>query len=193
MAGAIGNAGLAAQLPFSSGNGMRPKEVYLGGHLYRNGLRTSSFSCFPERHQAYWFVGNFLEWSMPSLSLGDDQMASDVVDAAVSWLASNGVEDDWFLHLHFWDPHTPYVMNPRWAEKAGASGPPPSWPDDEVIAEDYARGYGPHSAYDLYEDDGTWAVPIPKSSAPETMPNAIRTRRDFEMLVNPDHSRVLMT
>jgi arylsulfatase A-like enzyme len=182
--GAIGNAGLAAQLPFSSGNGRPPKEVYLGGHLYRHGIRTTSFSCFPERHQAYWFVGNFREWAMPSLSLGDDQMASEVVDAASSWLEAHAAEENWFLHLHFWDPHTPYVVDPSWSEKAASTGPAPDWPSEELIAEHYAVGYGPHSAFDLYEDGGRWQVPLPGSPTPETMPAAIRNRQDFEMLIN---------
>lgn len=181
--GAIGNAGLAAQLPFSGGNGKAPRETYFGAHLYRNGVPTTSFSCFPQRHQAYWFVGNFREWIMPSLSLGDDQMAGDVVDRASEWLAAHAEEESWFLHVHFWDPHIPYVMSPRWASEVAASGPAPEWPDEETIRL-HGECYGPHGTQDLYEDNGRWAVPVARSPRSDTMPDAIANRRDFEMLIN---------
>jgi len=44
--------------------------------------------------------------------------------------------------------------------------------------------YGPHSALDLYEGDGSWSVPPPTSPNRSTMPDAIRTREDFVKLVN---------
>lgn len=181
--GAIGNAGLAAQLPFSGGNGKPPRETYFGAHLYRNSIPTTSFSCFPQRHQAYWFVGNFQEWLMPSESLGDDQMASVVVDKALEWLSGHAESESWFLHLHFWDPHTPYVMSPRWAYEVARTGPAPEWPDDETIRQ-HAAYYGPHGSVDLYEDNGRWSVPVPRAPRSDTMPDAIGTRDDFEMLIN---------
>lgn len=181
--GAIGNAGPAAQLPFTGANGRRPHEVLLGGHLYRNGMYTTSISCFPERHQAYWFTGNWREWMTPSLSLGDDQPAAGVVDVAVDWLQRHGREPNWLLHVHFWDPHTPYVVDPKCAGDAASLGPAPAWPDDAAIAE-HATFYGPHTALDLYEDGGAWAVPRPTSAYPETMPDAITRRADFELLCN---------
>lgn len=178
--GAIANFGPATDIRMFERTRHAP---FFGGHLYRNGIYTASISCFPERHMAYWFVGNFREWIKPSLSNGDDEDAATVTAAAIDWLARHGRDDDWFLQVHFWDPHIPYFEPERWVDQAASSGPPPDWPDADTIA-CHAEAYGPHSALDLYEGDGSWSIPPPPSPNPTTMPDAIRTREDFVKLVN---------
>lgn len=178
--GAIANFGPASEIRMFDRTRYGPT---FGGHLYRNGIFTASISCFPERHMAYWYLGNFREWLKPSLSNGDDEDAATVTDAARQWLERNGRRDDWFLQVHFWDPHTPYVEAADWVHRAAAAGPAPAWPDDEAIAA-HAEVYGPHSALDLYEGDGSWSVPPPRSPNAETMPDAITSRRDFELLAD---------
>jgi len=178
--GAIGNFGPATEIRMFERTRYGPT---FGGQLYRNGIFTASISCFPERHLAYWFLGNFREWLKPSLSNGDDEDAATVADAAISWLERRGRDDDWFLQVHFWDPHIPYFEPAAWAERAAESGPPPDWPDQDTI-DAHAEVYGPHTALDLYEGDGSWPVPPPRSPNSETMPDAITTRGDFEKLVN---------
>lgn len=187
--GAIGNAGPAAQIRLPRGrtpirgSQWPPDAELLGGVLYRNGLHTASFSCFPERHQAYWFTGNFREWHMPTLSLGDDEQGQDVADAGIAWLRQNGQTDDWFLHLHFWDPHIPYVMPEKWSRVAHEAGEAPAWPDEEAIA-GHQSVYGPHTARDLYEDDGRWSLPAASPLAPAVMPHQIASRGDFVKLID---------
>ncbi len=178
--GAIANFGPAGDIRMFDRTRHAPS---FGGHLYRHGIFTASISCFPERHLAYWFLSNFREWLQPSLSNGDDEDAATVTDAARQWLQRNGRNDDWLLHVHFWDPHTPYLEPEAWVRRAAAAGPRPAWPDDDAIAA-HAELYGPHSALDLHEGDGTWSVPPPRSPNPETMPDAIRSRRDFDVLVD---------
>ncbi|MCZ9339015.1 hypothetical protein NGM37_14650, partial [Streptomyces sp. TRM76130] len=56
--------------------------------------------------------------------------------------------------------------------------PAPAWPDQETI-DAHAEVYGPRSALDLHYFAGPR-----KSSVPDTMPDAIRTRADFEHLIN---------
>ncbi len=177
--GAVANLGPAADLKLFQRTRHAP---FFGSHLYHHGIYTASISCFPERHLAYWYVGNFREWMKPSLSNGDDEDAGDVTAAAVDWLRRRGRQDNWFLQVHFWDPHIPYLEPEPWFERAASAGEPPPWPDEEAIAAHRER-YGPHSALDLYEGDGTWAVPAPRSPNPATMPDAVRTRQDFERLV----------
>jgi arylsulfatase A-like enzyme len=178
--GAIANFGPASEIRMFERTRHGP---FFGGHLYRHGMYTASISCFPERHMAYWFIGNFREWIKPSLSNGDDEDASTVTDTAVDWLRRHGREDNWLLQVHFWDPHIPYLEPRIWVDRAAASGEPPSWPDDETIAA-HSELYGPHTALDLYEGDGTWSVPAPRSPNPATMPDAVRSRADFLRLVN---------
>ncbi|MDA8357433.1 MAG: sulfatase [Actinomycetota bacterium] len=178
--GAIANFGPAADIRMFDRTRYGPT---FGGHLYRNGIYTASISCFPERHMAYWFLGNFREWLKPSLSNGDDEDAAAVTDAAVDWLVRKGRADNWFLQVHFWDPHIPYVEPTEWCRRAADAGDPPDWPDEEAIAA-HAEIYGPHTALDLYEGDGSWSVPPPPSPNPATMPDAIRTRDDAVQLIN---------
>ncbi|MHB8431272.1 MAG: sulfatase [Acidimicrobiales bacterium] len=178
--GAIANFGPASDIRMFERTRHGPM---FGGYLYRNGIYTSSISCFPERHMAYWFLGNFREWIKPTLSNGDDEDAANVTTAAIDWLQRHGRDDDWFLQVHFWDPHIPYLEPPTWCERAAASGDPPPWPDEETIAA-HADIYGPHTALDLYEGDGSWSVPPEGSPNPGTMPDSVRSRADFVRLVD---------
>lgn len=178
--GAIANFGPAAEIRMFERTRYAPS---FGGHLYRSGIFTGSISCFPERHMAYWFLSNFREWLKPSLSNGDDEDAATVTTAARQWLQRNGRNDNWFLQVHFWDPHIPYLEPGAWVRRASEAGPAPPWPDDETIAA-HAELYGPHTALDLYEGDGTWSVPPPRSPNTMTMPDSITSRRDFELLVD---------
>lgn len=149
----------------------------LGRHLDQHGIKTASVSCFADRHRAYFFLGNFRETIRPSLSRGNDEDAGDVNRAAFRWLRDHAGEKDWFLHLNYWDPHTNYVMPPEWAARAAALGPAPAWPDGAAIAA-HQSVYGPHSATDLHANGGRG------SPVPATMPDQIRTRADFEKLIN---------
>ena len=36
------------------------------------------------------------------------ERADQVIPGALDWLERRGKADDWFLHVHLWDPHTPY-------------------------------------------------------------------------------------
>ncbi len=174
--GAIGNFGPAADIHMFDRTKYGP---YFGSHLYRNGIPTTSISCFPDRHYAYWFVGNFSAWSRPSLSGGDDEDAGDVTNAARSWLDRHAREESWLLHVHYWDPHLPYVEPSRWYDLAMESGAPPAWPDAETIAFHNEHSYGPHTSLDLYEGDGSWSVPPPPAPNPSIMPDSITSRDDF--------------
>lgn len=178
--GAIGNVGPAADIRLFERTRHAP---FFGGQLYRHGVLTASISTFPERHLAYWYVGNLRQWVKPSLSNGDDEDAATVTAAAVEWLRHHGRQDRWFLQVHFWDPHTPYLPPPAWLDRVRSAGDPPAWPDEEAVAR-HAELYGPHSALDLYEGDGSWSVPPPPSPNPATMPDAIRSRDDAVLLLD---------
>lgn len=162
---------------FHRGNVHFPQRPLLGGHLNRNGVYPASISCFAERHLAYWFCGNFRENIKPTLSGGNDEDAADVNAAAFEWLGRNAQKDNWFLHLNYWEPHTDYIVKREWAQRAAQSGPPPAWPDEDAITR-HQEIYGPHSATDLHAGYGR------KSNYPDTMPDAIRNRADYEHLIN---------
>jgi choline-sulfatase len=63
---------------------------------------------------------------------------------ASDWLLRNAQRDAFFLHVHLWDPHTPYRAPASFGEPF-ADEPLPSWLTEEIRARDFA-GCGPHSA-----------------------------------------------
>ncbi len=178
VTGAIGHQGRDGDVRLTESRSQAPDAPFFGYHLANaGGYHTVGMSCFAERHQAYWYHGNFMEFLRPSLSLGLDEDAKDVTDAAIGWLERRGHEDNWFLALNYWDPHTDYIIDRTWVEQAAASGPPPDWPDAAAI-EKHQRVYGSNTAADQRNASGE------PSPAPDVMPNAIANRADFEALIN---------
>ncbi len=176
--GAIGHQANDGDLYLTESRSQREEAPFFGFHLANTGgFHTVAMTCFAERHQAYWFHGNFMEFLRPSLSLGLDEDAKDVADAALGWLDRRGKDDKWFLMLNFWDAHRDYQIDKETLDFAAASGPAPAWPDADAIA-GHQELYGAATARDLHSAYGD---PSPN---PEITPHAISNRADFEHLVN---------
>lgn len=175
--GVIGHFGEAARFRLDAGHGPDPHRPLLGQRLQQHGYYTTAVSMFAERHRAYFFHGNFRETIRATGELNDEQ-AHEINHVALDWLRRHAQEDDWYLHLTYWDPHTNYLTGADWTERAAAAGPAPAWPDQAAI-DGHAEVYGPRSALDLH-----YFVVPQRSPVPETMPDAIRTRADFEHLIN---------
>jgi arylsulfatase A-like enzyme len=174
--GVVGHAGEAARFRLDAGHRPEPGRPLLGQVLTRAGYLTAAVSSFAERHRAYFFQGNFRENIQATPDIGDEP-AEIVTDTAVDWISRHR-DDDFYLHITYWDPHTDYLQGPEWTDRAAGSGPPPDWPDQAAI-DRHAEVYGPRTALDLHYVGG------PRSSpTPHNMPEAIRTRADFEHLIN---------
>ena len=116
-------------------------------HLLENGVRTATVTSFSQRHLAYHLTGSFQEHVQPTASTGSlaNEDAADVTDAATTWLDSHATEDDWLLHVNYWDVHHPYEGITEHVEDVRESGPAASWPDADAI--DDQRGVtGPRTA-----------------------------------------------
>ena len=110
--------------------------------LKRAGLRTASVSSFAQRHSAFhWYAGFDEAFNVGKYGL---ETADEVFAIASDWLKRKGSEDDWFLHVHMWDPHTPYRAHPDYGEPFQADDLP-GWLTEEVRAAHWQQG-GPHSA-----------------------------------------------
>jgi arylsulfatase A-like enzyme len=109
------------------------------------GLWTTSISTFAERHSAYHFDAGFNE----CINLGTRglETAEQVAAVARDWLARNGSRDDWFLHVHLWDPHTPYRTPASFGDPFD-DDPLPGWLTEDVRAAHWLLP-GPHSAQEL--------------------------------------------
>jgi arylsulfatase A-like enzyme len=121
------------------------------------GLRTVSISPFAERHGAWWFYAGFSE--MYNTGRGGMESAEEVTPTALDWIARNADRDNWFLHINYWDPHTPY----RAPESFGnpfADEPLPSWLTEEVL-ERHRNLVGPHTAREvsMYDNRGNPRYP----------------------------------
>jgi len=140
------------------------------------GYRTCLVSSFPQRHGAHHVTDGFGEWRDTG-GFGTER-ADVVYDRAESWLDDHAAEDDWYLHVNFWDPHTPYDT-PQEYGNPFADDPAPEFPDQETIAEQY-DGYGPHSAHDVHHGYLTGDGPADL----ERTPDEIADREDFERWVD---------
>jgi choline-sulfatase len=146
--GAVNHGGRRAELfPSNSDRGRQTQLATTSWpHLLRRaGMWCTSVSTFAERHSAYHWYAGFNE----IVNLGADgrETADQVAPLAIEWLERRGQRDNWFLHVHLWDPHTPYRTplsfgNPFEDEAI------PAWIDSDV-AQRHWRLAGPHSAQEV--------------------------------------------
>jgi choline-sulfatase len=110
--------------------------------LKQAGLRTVTVSSFAHRHSAFHWCAGFDE----ALNVGKYGMetADEVYAIAAEWLRRRGQNDNWFLHVHLWDPHTPYRAAAAYGQPF-QDDPIPAWLTEEVRARHW-QGCGPHSA-----------------------------------------------
>lgn len=130
------------------------------GVLLRAGYHTASISSFPLRHGAPWWTSGFLETMNLMRGLGAER-ADEVLPGALDWLERRGGADQWFLHVHLWDPHTPYNA-PEGFGNPFASDPVPAWHTEEVRRRNWDRP-GPHSAQEPWGfRPDEWGPPPPR-------------------------------
>ncbi len=141
--------------------------------LKRAGLRTVSVSSFAQRHSAFhWYAGFDEAYDVGKYGL---ETADEVFAIAQDWLKRRGREDNWFLHVHMWDPHTPYRADAAYGEPF-ADHPLPDWLTEQVRAAHWA-GAGPHSAQEC-----NGFAPKPDAAArwprqPQQIPDMAAVRR----------------
>ena len=142
--------------------------------LGRVGMHTTSISSFPMRHGATWWSGGFLE-SMNLMRGVGFERADEVLPGALDWLDRRGEIENWFLHVHLWDPHTPYNTPDEYGNPF-ADDPAPSWYTEEVRSRHWDLP-GPHSAQEPWGfTPDEWGPPGPRS------PWNLATMDDVKML-----------
>ncbi|MGE9296200.1 MAG: sulfatase [Puniceicoccales bacterium] len=147
--GVVGHGGTAAQ-PKVEGptRGFRDHFDWQGlaGQLQGNGYHTAMISPFGQRHAAWHFYAGFNE--IHNTGEGGMESAEVVQPVVDKWMADNASKDNWYLHINYWDPHTPY-RTPGDYENPFADDPLPAWLDsDEVIAR-HNKMVGPHSSLEI--------------------------------------------
>jgi arylsulfatase A-like enzyme len=165
--GVINHGGVAADLrpegPERSFNSTFATKAW-ASQFYAAGWHTASISSFPFRHSASWWNHGFMEAMNLMRGIGWER-ADGVLPSALDWLDRNGRPDEWFLHVHFWDPHTPWNAPLEYGEPF-AGEPIPAWYTEEIRARDWEMP-GPHSAQEItgYQlDEHGWAATHPRQT-----------------------------
>ena len=117
----------------------------LASLLSQLGYWTVSISPFPRRHSAYQMVYGFNETY--DTGRGGLENADEIFEPVQRWLKTRAGEDNWFLHVNMWDPHTPYDT-PESFSNPFANDPIAPWITEDIIAKQRAS-YGPHSAHEV--------------------------------------------
>ncbi len=123
------------------------------------GMYTASVSTFPERHSSYWFTAGMNETF--NEGEGGGESGEKVIPYALDWLDRNGVSrEDWFLHVHLWDPHTPYRAPEEFGNPFADDDMKGCW-IDEATFERHRKAVGPHTLNELnmYDDMESDAYP----------------------------------
>ena len=113
--------------------------------LGQAGLRTTTISSFAPRHSAYHWLTGFDEALNPGGGGMED--ADDVGPLALDWIVRNGAADNWFCHVHLWDPHTPYRAPASYGEPF-EDDPIPAWYTEELWQQHRLTAHGPHSTFE---------------------------------------------
>jgi len=176
--GAVGHGGTAAD-PFPEGPARGFQSSFARTTwpmaMRRAGMHTASISTFAERHSAYHFTAGFNE--VVNLGTAGMETADQVAAAAGDWLGRHGSADDWFLHVHLWDPHTPYRTPADFGDPFDGVAPP-AWLDESVRAGHWTLP-GPHSAQEIagFGPRSVWDR-FPRQ--PQQAPDMDHVRRIFD-------------
>jgi len=128
--------------------------------MYMKGWHTASLSSFPFRHSATWWNSGFMEAMNLMRGFGVEQ-AHEVIPHALDWLDRHGANDNWFLHVHLWDPHTPYLVPDDYGNPFDSDAVP-VWHTEEVRARNWELS-GPHSAQEPWGfAPDEWGPPPPR-------------------------------
>ena len=142
--------------------------------LKQQNLHTTYIGGFGERHSSWTFYAGFRE--IHDTGKHGMESAEDVTPSALDWISRNAQEDDWYLHVNYWDPHTPY----RAPEEFGnpfKDDPLPAWFSEELI-EEHRRLAGPHSAQDINMYDNKTDPAYPRH------PGEVKDLADLRRLID---------
>lgn len=144
--------------------------------IRRAGFKTASISSFADRHAAWWFNGGFDEcYNVGKRGL---EPADDVLPIALDWLDRKKDTDNWFLHLHIWDPHIPYRTPEKYGKPFADVPQADDWMTPEILEYHRTHKPGAHSAMEVtgYTDEPEPAFPRQQTR--------IDTVEDFHNLIN---------
>lgn len=146
----------------------------LPAFLRSAGFKTISISPFAERHSSWTFYAGFSE--MHNTGKCGSESAEEITPEALKWIEANAKEDNWFLHVNYWDAHTPY----RAPEDFGnpfKNDPLPDWITEDVLKE-HQKLVGPHCTHEINMYDNYKNPKFPR------MPGEIRDMQELRQMID---------
>jgi choline-sulfatase len=172
--GALSHWGPGSHFNYPEGHRHPETTPLFSRYLRKKGYKTVTFSSFGDRHHAWWFFAGWNEVHTFTLR-GGAENADEVNAAAIPWLKAHGKEEDYFLHIQYWDPHTMYTC-PQEAIDQFSDQPVGDFPDEETLLR-HRTQFHPHAASFLHPHSDFIKVP-------ETMPLSLQNRHDFKKLID---------
>ena len=182
--GVVGHGGTAAQ-PFIEGQGRGFSDEFAStsfmSRLRRSGYRTAAVSSFGERHAAWHWYAGFNE--VVNCGGFGNEIADSVTPLAIDWLTRHGQEENWFLHVNYWDAHLHY-RTPLDFGNPFENEPPPDWVTQAYLDRSQQEGCGMRSAQDAL--GGGWGSASDLSSYKDfpREPAELKTLDDWKQWVD---------
>lgn len=171
--GALTHWGPGGEFYSPGGERYSKRYPFFTRYLREAGYKTVSISSFGDRHQAWWFFAGWSEIHSHTLKRGNED-ANEVNAHIIPWIQAHGKEDNYFLHIQYWDPHGFYTCPDEFSDQF-SNQPAPAFPDEETI-QAHQDSFFPRSAK-LFHWPGTTQVP-------HKMPMQISNRKEYEQLIN---------
>lgn len=176
--GVLGHGGTAADLRLQ-GESRHFRDDCSDNGLFmqfrRAGMYTASFSTFAERHSSWWFNAGFNECF--NVGKCGNESAEEVTPHVLDWLRRKGQGDDWFLHVHYWDPHTPYRAPAAFGNPFADQPLPDDW-IDQAVFDQHLLHVGPHGANEINMWDDTQFPQFPRH------PGSLKTLADMRAMMD---------
>lgn len=176
--GVVGHGGTAADMRLQGESRHFRDDCSENGlfmQFRRAGMHTVSFSTFAERHSSWWFNAGFNECF--NVGKCGNETAGEITPHVLDWLRRKGREDNWFLHVHYWDPHTPYRAPAEFGNPFADQPLPDDWIDEEIFAQ-HLLHVGPHGANEINMWDDTQFPQFPRH------PGSLKTREDMKAMMD---------
>jgi choline-sulfatase len=151
--GLVGHGGTAGDMKLEGPQRQLMGKLTNGGSLpsYLNlmaDLQTVLISPFAQRHSTFNFYAGFNE--IMNTGRYGNESAEEVTPVALDWINRKAKEDNWFLYVNYWDPHTPLRV-PEDYGNPFEHDPLPEWLNEDVV-ERHRQHVGSHSAQELTID-----------------------------------------
>jgi arylsulfatase A-like enzyme len=147
--GVVGHGGAAADLRTegsSRGFADRLRHESLPGFLrHYCGLHTTCISPFGDRHSSWNFYAGFNE--IHDTGKCGMESAEEITPTVLKWIEANAADDNWYLHINYWDPHTPYRA-PADFGNPFENEPLNTWITPDIL-EKHRAMVGPHGAREI--------------------------------------------